>query len=119
MKKLIGNIMSVALEVIMWITLIACIIGGVIIAKESRSNPIAGLVIGTLAGIVINILVWGVISLVIEIRDYVKEIAESETEIIDYVKKITKKDDAATKNEAADTKADTKNANLNMDSFLR
>jgi len=90
--------MSVALEVIMWITLIACIIGGVIIAKQSGSSPVAGFVIDTLAGIFINILVWGVISLMIETRDYVKEIAESEDEIRDYLKKITKKDDTATKN---------------------
>jgi hypothetical protein len=118
MKNLVVNIMSVALEVIMWITLIACIIAGVVIAKDSRSSLIAGFVIGTIAGMLINILVWGSIALMVEIRNYVKETAESNGTIRDYIQRITKKDETAvseTKNEAPDAKK----TNLNIENFLR
>jgi hypothetical protein len=116
MKKLVGNVMSVALEVIMWITLIACVVAGVSIMGSGKGgSPVLGFVIGTLGGIIINILVWGVISLLVEIRDYLKEITE-----IDWTATIrnahtTKSDDTATKSNTSDTK----NVNLDMNSLLR
>jgi hypothetical protein len=78
MKNFIVNIMSVALEVIMWITLIACAIAGLIISQKSFDtiSPGLGFVIGVFVGMFINICVWGVISILVEIRNYVKEIAE-------------------------------------------
>jgi len=79
MKNFVNNIISAALEVIMWITLIACVIGGAYIGKSIRDDYLSvGLVIGAFAGMFINICVWHSLSLIVEIRNYVKKIAEKD-----------------------------------------
>jgi len=78
MQKYVVNAMSGFLEVIMWITFIGSAIFGLIAGKEAKGfiGLVIGLILGACAGFVLNILTWGTISLVMEIRNYLKEIAE-------------------------------------------
>ena len=79
MKKFVGNIISVLLEVFMWITFVGCAIGGLIlgfsVAKLGIVGAVGGLVLGAIVGILLN-TGWWLISVVQEIRNYLKEIAE-------------------------------------------
>jgi len=79
MKKLVGNIVSVLMEVFMWITFIICLIGGLGFGYDQKGaiGAIVGLVLGAIAGIICNIGWWS-ISTFQEIRNYLKEIAEKQ-----------------------------------------
>jgi|GEM_PF-6506487 len=77
MKKLVGNVVSILMEVLMWITLIACVIGGAVFgySQVGIGGAVGGLVAGAIAGMLLNTM-WWLISVVQEIRNYLKEIAE-------------------------------------------
>jgi len=79
MKKLVGNVVSVLMEVLMWITFLGCTIGGLVLgyseAKLGLIGAVGGLVVGAIVGICSNIG-WWLISTIQEIRNYLKEIAE-------------------------------------------
>jgi len=79
MKKLVGSVVSVLIEVFMWITVIVCAIGGAYLGfsvlKLGVVGAVGGLVLGVIVGIISNIG-WWFISVVQEIRNYLKEIAE-------------------------------------------
>jgi len=77
MKKLVGNVMSVLLEVFMWITFIGSAIGGLGFGYTQFGviGAVGGLVLGAIAGMLLN-SGWWLISAVQEIRNYLKEIAE-------------------------------------------
>jgi len=77
MKKLVGNIVSVLLEVFMWITFIGCAIGGLYLgySASGTTGAIGGLVLGAIVGMLVN-TGWWLISAIQEIRNYLKEIAE-------------------------------------------
>jgi hypothetical protein len=86
MKNLVGNIVSVLMEVLMWITFVGCtitgLVFGVITGKESPYGIISmvvcivfGTALGAIAGMLANIL-WWMLSTFQEIRNYLKEIAE-------------------------------------------
>jgi len=80
MKKLVGNIVSVLIEVLMWITFIGCTIGGMILLympSKEVSAAIGGLVLGAIVGMLLN-TGWWLISAIQEIRNYLKEIAEKQ-----------------------------------------
>jgi len=76
MKKLVGNVVSVLIEVLMWITVIVCAIGGLYIgyseAKLGVPGAVGGLVLGAIAGILLN-TGWWLISVLVEIRNYSKK----------------------------------------------
>jgi hypothetical protein len=77
MKKLVGNVVSVLMEVLMWITFVSCTLGGLGAGYKELGvkGAVGGLILGAIAGIVINIGWWS-ISTFQEIRNYLKEIAE-------------------------------------------
>jgi uncharacterized membrane protein YgaE (UPF0421/DUF939 family) len=112
MKTLVSNLMSVFLEIILWLNIIVCAIVGYNMVDK---NSLLGAILGILVGFVLNVLEGGFYILLMEIRDYTKETAEINYSIKDYLKEIAKKDETATKNEAADTKK----VNLDMNSLLR
>jgi len=74
MKKLVGNIVSVLIEVFMWVTFIGCVIGGLYLGyKESGVlGAVGGLVLGAIVGMLLNIG-WWLISTFQEIRNYSKK----------------------------------------------
>jgi len=76
MKKLVGNAMSVLLEVLMWITFVGCTIGGLVLGySEAKLGPVGvvgGLVLGAIVGMCLN-TVWWLISVFQEIRNYSKK----------------------------------------------
>jgi len=77
MKKLVGNVVSVFMEVLMWITFVGCAIGGLYFGYDTAKliGAVGGLVLGAIAGICLN-TGWWLISTIQEIRNYLKEIAE-------------------------------------------
>jgi len=74
MKKLVGNVMSVLLEVLMWLTFVGSTIGGLGFGYTQFGviGAVGGLVLGAIAGMLLNIGFW-LISVVQEIRDYSKK----------------------------------------------
>jgi len=112
MKTLVANLMSVFLEIILWLNIIVCAIIGY---NMVDSKKLLGAILGILVGFVLNVLEGGFYILLMEIRDYTKETAEINDSIKDYLKEIAKKDETATKNEVSDTKK----VNLDMNSLLR
>jgi len=74
MKKLVGNIISALLEVLMWITFVGCTIGGLYFGYDSAGpiGAVGGLVLGAIAGMLVN-TGWWLISVFLEIRDYSKK----------------------------------------------
>jgi len=79
MKKLVGNVVSVLMEVLMWITFIGCAIAGLVFGYGGKGviGAVGGLVLGAIAGMIVNILWWS-FSTFQEIRNYLKEIAEKQ-----------------------------------------
>jgi len=79
MKKLVGNVVSVLLEVLMWITFIGCAIGGIGFgySEFGAIGAVGGLVLGAIAGMLVN-TGWWLISAIQEIRNSLKEIAEKQ-----------------------------------------
>ena len=74
MKKLVGNVMSVLLEVFMWITFIGSAIGGLGFGYTQFGviGAVGGLVLGAIAGMLLNTGFW-LISVIQEIRNYSKK----------------------------------------------
>jgi len=74
MKKLVGNVVSILLEVLMWITFVGCALGGLCFGhKESGVlGAVGGLVLGAIVGMLLN-TGWWLISTIQEIRDYSKK----------------------------------------------
>ncbi|MDR0517646.1 MAG: hypothetical protein LBH25_11440 [Fibromonadaceae bacterium] len=81
MKKLVGNIVSIAMEVLMWITFVVCALGGMSLGFKSAEGvyslfgAVGGLLLGAVVGMIFNIGWWS-LSTFQEIRNYLKEIAE-------------------------------------------
>jgi hypothetical protein len=81
MKNLVGNIVSAAMEVLMWINFIGCALGGFYFGFNAAGNKygalgaFGGLLLGVIVGMLSNIG-WWAISTFQEIRNYLKEISE-------------------------------------------
>ena len=77
MKKLVGNVISVLLEVLIWVAFACCTIGCLYfsVAKLSAIGAVSGLVLGAIAGMLIK-TGWQLISVVQKTRNYLKKIAE-------------------------------------------
>jgi uncharacterized membrane protein (DUF373 family) len=77
MKNLVGKVVSIFMEVIMWITLIGCAIAGLAYGWSQHGviGAVGGLLLGAIVGVIMNISCW-LVSTFQEIRNYLKEIAE-------------------------------------------
>jgi hypothetical protein len=76
-KKLAGNVISVLLEAFIWIAFACCTIVGLYFSVEKLSviGAVSGLMLGIIVGILIKIG-WWLISVIQEIRNYLKKAAE-------------------------------------------
>jgi uncharacterized protein (TIGR02145 family) len=78
MKKLVGDIVSVAMEVLMWITFIGCALGGFYFGFNAAGDKygvlgaFGGLLLGVIVGMFFNVLYW-LVSTFQEIRNYSKK----------------------------------------------
>jgi hypothetical protein len=84
MVNFVRKVFHVFFVVILWLTLIGCVIGGAMISynmtQESGGwgsapepgNPIPGILIGLVVGMLINIIVGGCIATIINIDDNVE-----------------------------------------------
>jgi len=83
MRKLVGNVISVLLEVFIWIAFACCTTVGLYfsVAKLSAIGPVSGLLLGAIAGILIK-TGWQLISVVQKTRNYLKKITEKGIEHI-------------------------------------
>ena len=77
LQKLVGNIYSAFLEILLWLIPIVGAIAGVILVKEMRlfdENQVLGFILGILAGIIIDVICFGPIIIIINIRASLKNI---------------------------------------------
>ena len=70
-------------KVILWLTLIACTVGGAIISQASEGNPIPGILIGLVVGMFINIVFGGLGATIINIDENVEIIRNNLYKISD------------------------------------
>jgi hypothetical protein len=107
MTSLVANTMSVFLEITLWLNLAVCAIFGYNIGSGMNHSGL-GVILGVLVGFLLNVLGGGCFILLMQIRDYVKEISER-----DYT--ATRNYESSTKSDASDTRK----VNLDMNSLLR
>jgi hypothetical protein len=110
MTKFIANAFSEFLEIFLWLNLIACAIVGFILGKNMGDHYLVGLILGTFVGFFANVLIGGLLSLFVEIRNHLyslEEIAERHTS--------KENNETAVKNNISDTRS----VNLDMASLLR
>ena len=77
MQKLIGNIYSVIVEILLWLIPITGIIGGIISAKEFYlfdGNVFVGFILGLLAGLLLDIICFGPVIILMNMRSSLKNI---------------------------------------------
>jgi hypothetical protein len=74
MKRLVGNAISVLLEVLIWIVFACCTTVGLYfsVATLSAIGPVSGLLLGAIAGILIK-TGWHLIPVVQKARNYLKK----------------------------------------------
>jgi len=80
LQKLIGNIYSVFIEVILWLIPIIGITLGIILAKEHHlfyEDTFIGFIVGLLAGIILDIMWYGPMIVIMNIRSSLKNIEKS------------------------------------------
>jgi hypothetical protein len=75
MTKFIANTFSEFLELFLWLNLIACAVGGFILGKNMGDHYLVGLILGAFVGFLENVLIGGLLSLFVEIRNHLKEIS--------------------------------------------
>jgi len=88
LQKLVGNIYSVFIEILLWLIPIICIITGItlgiMIARDSYLNgntiivfifiPLAGILAGLFAGFLLDVITFGPIIVLLNIRSSLKNI---------------------------------------------
>jgi hypothetical protein len=73
LQKLVGNIYSVFIEVLLWVTPIACAIVPCILLEDFRL-VILGFIAGIIAGIILDVILYGPFIILLNIRSSLKNI---------------------------------------------
>jgi hypothetical protein len=73
-KNIVVNTLSGFIEVLMWLTLL----GGAVVGFQAARFPgaIATTILGVIVAFIIDVIVFGVLAVILEIRNYLKTIAE-------------------------------------------
>ena len=77
LQKLIGNIYSVFVEILLWLMPIIGIIGGIISVKQFylfNGNAFVGFILGLLAGLLLDLICLGPVVIMMNIRSSLKNI---------------------------------------------
>jgi len=77
LQKLVGNIYSVFIEIILWLIPITGIAAGIISAKEFDlfdGNVVIGFVLGVIAGLLLDVIFLGPAIIMMNIRSSLKNI---------------------------------------------
>jgi hypothetical protein len=78
LQKLIGNIYSAFMEILLWIIPILCIIVGILSATDNLPNAflgfILGLPLGLLLGLILDVILFGPVIILFNIRTSLKNI---------------------------------------------
>jgi len=81
LQRLVGNIYSVFIEILLWLMPIIGIISGIIAAKEFYlfdGNPFVGFILGLLAGLLLDVICFGPVIILLNIRSSLKNIETSD-----------------------------------------
>jgi hypothetical protein len=79
LQKLIGNLYSVILELLLWIIPIIAAVAGVLIPVMVLNNNgfiVLGLILGIITGILLDLIFFGPIIILMNIRSSLKNIEE-------------------------------------------
>jgi len=77
LQKLVGNIYSIFMEILLWLIPIAGIIAGSVAASEFYlfdGNAFVGFILGFLAGLLIDVILFGPVIILMNIRSSLKNI---------------------------------------------
>jgi hypothetical protein len=75
LQKLIGNIYSVFIEVLLWITPIACaIVPSILLSEESFWKTLGMGILGLIAGIILDVILFAPVIILLNIRSSLKNI---------------------------------------------
>jgi len=77
LQKLIGNIYSVFIEILLWLIPIAGIIAGIFATKELYlfdGNVFIGFILGLIAGLLLDVILFGPIIILFNIRSSLKNL---------------------------------------------
>jgi len=80
LQRLVGNIYSVFIEILLWLMPIAGIIAGIIAVKEYYlfdGNIVLGVILGIIAGLLLDVIFFGPIIILFNIRSSLKNIENS------------------------------------------
>jgi len=75
LQKLIGNIYSVFIEILLWLMPITGIIAGIVAAKEFYLfNAFVGFILGLIAGLLLDVIFFGPVIILMNMRSSLKNI---------------------------------------------
>jgi len=75
LQKLVGNIYSVFVEILLWLMPITGIICGIIAATQFRMfNAFVGFILGLIAGLLLDLICFGPVVIIMNIRSSLKNI---------------------------------------------
>ena len=74
LQKFIGNIYSVCMEILLWVMPIAGAVAGIIAADYLYQNTFLMLLAGILVGIILDVMFFGPVIMLLNIRSSLKNI---------------------------------------------
>jgi len=77
LQKLVGNIYSVFVEILLWLLPITGIISGIVAATQFNlfdGNAVVGFILGLIAGLLLDVILFGPVIIFFNIRSSLKNI---------------------------------------------
>jgi hypothetical protein len=75
LQKLVGNIYSVFIEILLWLMPISGIVAGIIAATQFRLfNAFLGFILGLIAGLLLDVICFGPVIVLMNMRSSLKNI---------------------------------------------
>ena len=74
LQRLVGNVYSVFVEILLWLLPIAGAVGGYIAGEYVDLSPILGILLGILAGLILDVILFGPMIVILNIRASLKNV---------------------------------------------